>query len=62
MQDLTVTEMEQVNGAGGGVRIGSDGANNIVGNAAVNPFGGPLDSRDAGQPLGGRVDPGGANN
>ena len=48
MQELTVTEMEQVNGAGG-IRVGSDGANNIVGNAAV-------------QPLGGRIDPGGANN
>ena len=46
MKELTLTEMEQVNGAGGtGVRIGSDGA----GNAVV-------------QPLGGRVDPGGANN
>jgi len=49
MQELTVTEMEQVNGAGGGIRVGSDGANNIVGTVAV-------------QPLGGRVDPGGANN
>jgi hypothetical protein len=55
MQDLTVTEMEQVNGAGGGIRVGSDGANNIVGNAAVLPSG-------ASQPLGGRIDPGGANN
>jgi len=43
MQDLTVTEMELVNGAGGGVHIGSDGANNIVGNAAVKPLGQPLD-------------------
>jgi hypothetical protein len=49
MQELTVTEMEQVNGAGGGIRVGSDGANNLVGNAAVKPLGGPLD-------------PGGANN
>jgi len=45
MKELTVTEMEQINGAGGGVHIGSDGA----GNTLV-------------QPLGGRVDPGGANN
>ena len=49
MQELTVTETEQVNGAGGGVRVGSDGANNLVGNDVVTP-------------LGGRVDPGGANN
>jgi len=44
MKELTVTEMEQVNGAGGGIRVGSDGAGNAV------------------QPLGGRIDPGGANN
>jgi hypothetical protein len=49
MQELTVNEMEHVNGAGGGVHVGSDGANNVVGNAVVTP-------------LGGRVDPGGANN
>jgi hypothetical protein len=61
MQDLTLTEMPHVNGAGGGVRVGSDGANNIVGNAAVKPFGGPLDPGGGSQPLGGRVDPGGAN-
>ena len=48
MQELTATEMEQVNGAGGGIRVGSDGANNIVGTVVT--------------PLGGRVDPGGANN
>jgi len=46
MQELNVAEMEQVNGAGGGVRVGSDGANNSVGVT----------------PMGGRVDPGGANN
>jgi len=39
-----VTEIEQVNGAGNGVHVGSDGAGNAV------------------QPLGGRIDPGGANN
>jgi len=49
MQELTVTETEQVNGAGGGVRVGSDGANNLVGNDVVTP-------------LGGRIDPGGAIN
>jgi len=49
MQELTVTETEQVNGAGGGVRVGSDSANNLVGNDVVTP-------------LGGRIDPGGANN
>jgi len=49
IQELIATEMEQVNGAGGGIRVGSDGANNVVGNAVVPP-------------LGGRVDPGGANN
>ena len=47
MQELTATEMEQVNGAGGGIRVGSDGANNVVGTVVT--------------PLGGRVDPGGAN-
>jgi hypothetical protein len=49
MQELTKTEMEQVTGAGGGIRVGGDGANNVMGNAVVTP-------------LGGRVDPGGANN
>jgi hypothetical protein len=49
MQELNVAEMEQVNGAGGGIRVGSDGANNSVGNPVATP-------------LGGRVDPGGANN
>jgi hypothetical protein len=49
MQELTLTEMEQVNGAGGGIRVGSDGANNAAGNAAATA-------------LGGRIDPGGANN
>jgi hypothetical protein len=60
MQELTVTEMPHVCGAGGGVRVGSDGANNIV-FKAVNPFGSPSDPV-ANLPLGGRVDPGGANN
>ena len=49
MQELNVAEMEQVNGAGCGIRVGSDGANNSVGNPPATP-------------LGGRVDPGGANN
>jgi hypothetical protein len=63
MHELTATELDQVSGAGGtGVRIGSDGANNIVGNTAVTPLGGRIDPGGAAQPLGGRVDPGGANN
>ena len=49
MQELTSTEIEQVNGAGGGVHVGSDGANNGFSNPAATP-------------LGGRIDPGGANN
>jgi hypothetical protein len=61
MQELTLTEMPHVNGAGGGVRVGSDGANNLVGGTAAQSFGGAFD-QGAVQALGGRVDPGGANN
>jgi len=50
MQELTFTEAEQVNGAGGGVHVGSDGANNGIGSGLVKTLGG------------GHVDPGGANN
>ena len=58
MQELTLTQMEQVNGAGGGVRIGSDGANNLAGQATQLLGGIRVDT----DPQGGRVDPGGANN
>jgi hypothetical protein len=47
---------------GGGVRVGSDGANNSVGNTSVTSLGGRIDPGGALQALGGRVDPGGANN
>ena len=50
MLELNAIEMEQVNGAGNGVRVGSDGANNGVGNIV-------LKSLD-----GGHIDPNGANN
>ena len=61
MQELTVTETEQVNGAGGGVHVGSDGADNVV-----TPLGGGVRVGSDGAnnvvtPLGGRIDPGGAN-
>jgi hypothetical protein len=61
MQELAFTEMPHVSGAGGGIRVGSDGANNIVFTAATS-FGSASDSGGANLPLGGRIDPGGANN
>jgi len=50
MLELNVIEMEQVSGAGNGVRVGSDGANNSVGNVVLKSL------------AGGHIDPNGANN
>jgi len=50
MLELNETEMEQVNGAGGGVHVGSDGANKSVGNVVLRSL------------AGGHIDPNGANN
>ena len=58
MQQLTLAEMANV-GGGGGVRVGTDGAGNIVDAIAAKMSGG---SATVVQPMGGRVDPGGANN
>jgi hypothetical protein len=53
MQELTVMEMKEV--SGGGTKIGTNGSGD-GGNRA------PQSADTEATPLGGRVDPGGANN